>query len=177
MKQFLIFAVKPVCYNSYLYFARSLAKALTNAGHHAELFSCEQEPPEAMERFAGRSYDAVFDFNSELPRLRMEDGSYFLDQIRFTISCWTTRFTTMIRLNKGFRISMSSAWMNTISTTSEAAIPISNPPNSSLSQEKISFRRMMLTRQKIWTYFFPELIPITGKLKLPFRRFRLFSAI
>ena len=81
MKQFLIFAVKPVCYNSYLYFARSLAKALTNAGHHAELFSCEQEPPEAMERFAGRSYDAVFDFNSELPRLRMEDGSYFLDQI------------------------------------------------------------------------------------------------
>lgn len=82
MKHFLIFAVKPVCYNSYLYFAGSLADALTKAGHHVEIFSSEQEPLTAMERFIGRSFDAVFDFNSELPRLKMEDDSYFLDQIQ-----------------------------------------------------------------------------------------------
>lgn len=81
MKHILIFAVKPVCYNSYLYFADSLARALTKAGCHVEIFSSEQEPPAAMERFVGRSFDAVFDFNSELPRLKMEEGSYFLDQI------------------------------------------------------------------------------------------------
>lgn len=81
MKHVLIFAVKPVCYNSYLYFAGSLANALTEAGCHVEIFSAEQEPLAAMERFAGRSFDAVFDFNSELPRLKMEEGGYFLDQI------------------------------------------------------------------------------------------------
>lgn len=82
MKHILIFAVKPVCYNSYLYFADSLAKALTKAGCHVEVFSSEQEPFVSMERFAGRSFDAVFDFNSDLPRLKMEEGGYFLDQIQ-----------------------------------------------------------------------------------------------
>lgn len=81
MKQFLIFSIKPVCYNSYLYFADALAKALTQNGVQIEFFSSEQEPLEAMERFAGRTFDAVFDFNSELPRLKMDDGSYFLDHI------------------------------------------------------------------------------------------------
>lgn len=81
MKQFLIFALKPVCYNSYFYFANALAKALAQRGAEIEFFSSEQEPPEAMERFVHRTFDAVIDFNSELPRLKMEDGSYFLDQI------------------------------------------------------------------------------------------------
>ena len=81
MKRFLIFAVKPVCYHSYLYFAGSLARELTKAGHQVEIFSSEKEPLASMERFTGRSFDAVFDFNSDLPRLKMEEGGYFLDQI------------------------------------------------------------------------------------------------
>ena len=81
MKRFLIFAIKSVCYDSYLYFARSLAAALTGAGASVELFSTEKEPIEAMERFAGQAFDAVFDFNSALPRLEMEEGGYFLDLI------------------------------------------------------------------------------------------------
>ncbi len=81
MKHFLIFAIKPVCYNSYFYFAKALAKALTESGAQIEFFSSEKEPLEAAERFAGRNFDGVFDFNSELPRLKMEDDSYFLDHI------------------------------------------------------------------------------------------------
>lgn len=81
MKHFLIFSLKTVCYDSYLYFADSLAKALKNAGHTVEIFSAQREPMEAMERFVGRSFDGIFDFNSELPRLKMDNGSYFLNQI------------------------------------------------------------------------------------------------
>lgn len=81
MKKILIFAIKPVCYRSYLYFADSFAKALREAGADVEIFHGQKEPPEAMERFAGRHFDAVLDFNSDLPRLMMEEGGYFLDQI------------------------------------------------------------------------------------------------
>lgn len=81
MKHFLIFALKSVCYDSYLYFSDALSKALAAAGHSVEIFSAQKEPPEAMERFAGQTFDAVFDFNSALPRLRMEEGGYFADQI------------------------------------------------------------------------------------------------
>lgn len=81
MKHFLIFALKSVCYDSYLYFAYSLAAALKKEGADVEIFSTEKEPLEAMERFAGKTFDAVFDFNSALPRLEMEEGGYFLDLI------------------------------------------------------------------------------------------------
>lgn len=81
MKHFLIFAMRAVCYDSYLYFADSLAKALTAAGHSVEIFSGEKEPLEAMEQFAGRTFDGIFDFNSQLPKLKMENANYFLDEI------------------------------------------------------------------------------------------------
>lgn len=81
MKHFLIFALKPVCYNSYLYFADSLLKALTQNGSFAKLFSPRENTPQALETLIGKSYDAVFDFNSELPRVKMDDGSYFLDHL------------------------------------------------------------------------------------------------
>lgn len=98
MKDFLIFALKPVCYNSYLYFANALADALKACGHTVEIFpaclpierqtemhTLSDSPDSALfdslEELIGRSFDAMIDFNSELPRLKMEDGSYFLDQI------------------------------------------------------------------------------------------------
>lgn len=81
MKHFLIFSLKSVCYGSYLYFADALGKALEKAGHSIEVFSSKKEPLEALERLSGKSFDAALDFNSELPRLKMDDGSYFLDQV------------------------------------------------------------------------------------------------
>lgn len=80
-KHFLMFQIKSVCYDSYSYFSDALAAALTAAGHSVEVFSVKKEPPEAMERFCGMTFDAAVDFNSELPKLKMDDGTYFLDQI------------------------------------------------------------------------------------------------
>lgn len=82
MKHFLIFTLKSVCYDSYTYFATALAKALMKARHEVEVFSAAKEPLEAMERYVGSTFDAIFDFNSELPRLKMDDDSYFLDRIK-----------------------------------------------------------------------------------------------
>lgn len=81
-KHFLLFQVKSVCYDSYIYFSNALAKALKRAGHDVEIFSALDEPLEAAERFVGRTFDAILDFNSELPMLQMEDDSYFLDHIK-----------------------------------------------------------------------------------------------
>ena len=72
MKHFLIFSLKSVCYGSYLYFADALGKALEKAGHSIEVFSSKKEPLEALERLSGKSFDAALDFNSELPRLKMD---------------------------------------------------------------------------------------------------------
>ncbi|MCM1256421.1 MAG: glycosyltransferase [Roseburia sp.] len=80
MKHLLFFQLRNVCYNSYNYFSDSLANALgTDA--QVEIFSTENEPLENMERYVGQHFDALVDLNSNLPKLKMEDGSYFLDQI------------------------------------------------------------------------------------------------
>jgi hypothetical protein len=42
----------------------------------------EKQPPSDLEQFIGQSFDAVIDCNSAAPRLTMEEGGYFLDQIR-----------------------------------------------------------------------------------------------
>lgn len=81
MKHFLFFQLRNVCYDSYNYFSGALAKELRSLGHSLEIFSGEQEPIENMERYVGQGFDALVDFNSNLPKLKMEDGSYFLDQI------------------------------------------------------------------------------------------------
>lgn len=81
MKHFLIFAIKDICYSSYLYFAHALTKALRQAGHCVELFTPKRDLLQELESLSGRTFDAIFDFNSDLPRLTMEEGGFFLDQI------------------------------------------------------------------------------------------------
>lgn len=81
MKHFLFFRLRNICYNSYNYFSGALAGALLDRSHTVTVFSGEKEPLEAMERFVGQKFDAMVDFNSNLPKLKMEDGTYFLDQI------------------------------------------------------------------------------------------------
>lgn len=81
MRHFLFFQLRNVCYNSYNYFSGALAKALQDKSCSITIFSGEREPLEAMERFVGQHFDAMVDFNSNLPKLKMEDDSYFLDQI------------------------------------------------------------------------------------------------
>ncbi|MBO5373067.1 MAG: glycosyltransferase family 1 protein [Lachnospiraceae bacterium] len=81
MKHFLLFQLKSVCYDSYTYFSDSVANALRALGHKVEIFSAQREPLDNMEKYIGSHFDAIIDFNSELSKLRMEDDSYFLDQI------------------------------------------------------------------------------------------------
>lgn len=78
---FLFFEMKTVCYNSYFYFADSLAGQLKALGHNVEIFRITEESFDALESYVGKSYDAIVDFNSDLPRALLDDDSYFLDHI------------------------------------------------------------------------------------------------
>lgn len=79
--KFLIFEMKTVCYNSYLYFGDSLGNALVKAGHEVEYFKVDEDDLDSLEKYIGKSYDAMIDFNSDLPRALMDDDSYFLDHV------------------------------------------------------------------------------------------------
>ncbi|MBE5911676.1 glycosyltransferase family protein [Pseudobutyrivibrio sp.] len=79
--KFLIFEMKTVCYNSYLYFGDSLGSALSSLGHQVDYFKVDEDSLDDLEKFVGAKYDAVFDFNSDLPRALMDDDSFFLDHI------------------------------------------------------------------------------------------------
>lgn len=81
MKKILICELKSVCYNSYLYFADKLGEQLKRNGWEVFYFRASEEPLEALERFVETSFDAVLEFNSDLPKIKMDDGSYFLDHI------------------------------------------------------------------------------------------------
>ena len=79
--KFLIFEMKTVCYNSYLYFGDALGKALTDKGHTVEYFKVDEDALDDLENYVGAKYDALIDFNSDLPRALMDDDSYFLDHV------------------------------------------------------------------------------------------------
>lgn len=101
----LIFITRQLCYNSGRYFAQKIGKALQQYGCECEY--CEipeyaipaagteiaqpaslnsnkkidQSAEELLEQYINKKYDAVLDFNSKLPRLIMDDDSYYLDNI------------------------------------------------------------------------------------------------
>lgn len=79
--KFLIFEMKTVCYNSYLYFGDALGLALKNAGHSVEYFKVDEQALDDLEQFVGKHFDAMIDFNSDLPRALMDDDSFFLDHV------------------------------------------------------------------------------------------------
>ena len=77
----LIFEMKTVCYNSYLYFGDALGATLTSLGHSVEYFKIDEDALDDLEKYVGTSYDLLIDFNSDLPRALMDDDSFFLDHI------------------------------------------------------------------------------------------------
>ena len=79
--KFLIFEMKTVCYNSYLYFGDSLGAALSIQGHSVEYFKVDENALDDLEQYIGKHYDGLIDFNSDLPRALMDDDSYFLDHV------------------------------------------------------------------------------------------------
>ncbi len=79
--KFLFFEMKTVCYNSYLYFGDALAAQLKSLGHEVEFFRITDDNLEDLEKYVGCHFDAMIDFNSDLPRALMDDDSYFLDHV------------------------------------------------------------------------------------------------
>jgi len=81
MKNILFFKLKSVCYNSYSYFIDSIALQFQKKDCMLYFFDIEKEPLENLERLLECSFDAIIDFNSDLPKLKMDDDTYFLDHI------------------------------------------------------------------------------------------------
>jgi hypothetical protein len=101
----LIFTTRHLCYYSADFFALRLAQELGKMGYICELCelpengipgeqhrearlaadyngaAVEQQTEQILEQFIDREYMAVIDFNSKLPRLVLDDGSYYLDHI------------------------------------------------------------------------------------------------
>ena len=88
-KKILLFKAKIICYSSNEYFTDCFIDALINAGCDVDLcdismeesFNKEEEMEKKLELLMGKNYDAIIDFNSILPRIRLDDGSFFLDYI------------------------------------------------------------------------------------------------
>jgi hypothetical protein len=105
MDKILIFVTRQMCYDSAGFFAKRLAMNLELLGFECELcMFAEDDIPGRTRMFAGdiaetdgvrvlpeaerilnahvgRSYLAVIDFNSKLPRIALEDGTLFPDSI------------------------------------------------------------------------------------------------
>lgn len=81
MMKILIFKIKSVCYDSTFYLADLYGRTLASMGHEVEYFCTDEEPVSALERYEGRKFDAMLDFNSLLPNLDTDEGYLFLDKI------------------------------------------------------------------------------------------------
>lgn len=80
MKRILIFQLKEFCYSSYIYFSNQIGKELTLAGYQVDYFHIGVDGAlEDIENLLGNHYDAIMEFNSDLPRILMEDDSHYLD--------------------------------------------------------------------------------------------------
>jgi len=88
--KFLILKSKSICYDSTMYFADITADILENQGFEVDICnlsshyldtSLPSESFEELEPFIGKTYTAILDFNSCLPKLHTASGGYYLDLI------------------------------------------------------------------------------------------------
>ena len=101
----LIFTTRQLCYNSGYYFAHRIGEEIEKLGIECEYCeipenaipsagtqiaqpaienagkSVDEEAEKMLESYIGKEYLAILDFNSKLPRLVLDDESYYLDSI------------------------------------------------------------------------------------------------
>lgn len=77
----LMLKIKSACYDSTFQLADLYGKALESLGYEVEYFSTAKESLMALERYAGKKFDAVIDFNSLVTGLDTDEGEWFLDKI------------------------------------------------------------------------------------------------
>lgn len=81
MKKILIFQMGDMAYSSTRVFAEELGKELERKEIAVEYFDAKKESPKTLEALAGKSFDAVIDFNSRLPGIIKDEEGYLLDDI------------------------------------------------------------------------------------------------
>ncbi len=79
----LIFSSREICYSSSNFFAHQLGAAFEELGFVAEVceVTSEADLDAKLEPLLAQNYRAVVDFNSMLPRMVVEDGTPYLDQL------------------------------------------------------------------------------------------------
>lgn len=79
----LVFCSREICYCSGNFFAHQLGAAFEELGFEVQVceFTREDDFDKILEPLTGKNYRAIFDFNSLLPRLEMEDGTPFMEQL------------------------------------------------------------------------------------------------
>lgn len=104
-EKILVFCSREICYLSGNFFAHQLAGAFEEAGYETTVceFTSKDDLDKVLSPFFGKKYRAVFDFNSLLPRLAMDDGTpvtdlidgpfydYILDHPLFHYNCLMTQ--------------------------------------------------------------------------------------
>jgi len=82
-EEILVFCSREICYCSGNFFAHQLGAAFEELGFEVQVceFTREDDFDKILEPLTGKKYRAVFDFNSLLPRLEMEDGTPFMEQL------------------------------------------------------------------------------------------------
>ena len=82
-EKILVFCSREICYLSGNFFAHQLAAAFDDLGYETTVceFTSQDDLDAVLSPFFGKKYRAVFDFNSLLPRLAMDDGTPVIDLI------------------------------------------------------------------------------------------------
>lgn len=80
-KKILIFKVKKFCYDSPFYFADQMAKCFREIGWQVDVFDSDRQDMQELDNYSGRTYDAIIDFNSQLPALDTTENELYLDTI------------------------------------------------------------------------------------------------
>lgn len=78
-KEILLFSSRVLCYESNLYFITEMAKALTHLGKKVRMQELSENMEKELEGLLGEEFEMIIDFNSMLPRMLLEDGTYYLD--------------------------------------------------------------------------------------------------
>lgn len=82
-EKILVFCSREICYLSGNFFAHQLAAAFEDLGYETTVceFTAKDDLDTVLSTFFWKKYRAVFDFNSLLPRLVMDDGTPVIDLI------------------------------------------------------------------------------------------------
>lgn len=83
-QKILIFISRILCYESNPFFISKICEQLQEGGFQTEVCEIDLEDvniEKKLEQYIGKKFSAIIDFNSKLPRLEMDNGEKYLDQI------------------------------------------------------------------------------------------------